>query len=168
MNVIDYIKDFLYEMSIKYRDIDNIYKYQYLYDTHIIEVSSSILLGSNNYMEDEFKFSMQFMEKYGETVLFVSPKESLHVINPEFIFSCINGQVEVILEKQVNFSQEKNLLDRYVDIYNNNDTKTYIRKDFNIDTFPFANSKSDISIDERNDIYELHSDIDSSNYILAA
>lgn len=57
----------------------------------------------------------------------------------------------------------KKLLDRYVDICNNNDTKTYIRKDFNMDTFPFSYSMNNISIDERNDTYELHSDIDFSN-----
>lgn len=167
MNIIDNIKDFLYDMSIKYRNIDNVYKYQYLYDTHIIEISSSKLFSDNNFMEDEFKFSMQVMEKYGETVLFVSPIESLHVIDPEFIFSCINGQVKVKLEEQVNFSQVKDLLDKYVDICND-DIKTYIRKDFSIDSLSFSNSMSDISIYEKNDSYELHSNIDSSNYILAA
>ncbi len=167
MNTIDNIKDFLYNISIKYRNIDNVYKYQYLYDTHIIEISSSKLFSDNNFMEDEFKFSMQVMEKYGETVLFVSPTESLHVIDPEFIFSCINGQVKVELEEQLNFSQVKNLLDKYVDIYND-DIKTYTRQDFNIDSLSFSNSMSNISIYEKNDSYELHSNIDSSNYILAA
>lgn len=167
MNIVDNIKDFLYDISIKYRNIDNVYKYQYLYDTHIIEISSSKLFSDNNFMEDEFKFSMQVMEEYGETVLFVSPLESLHVIDPEFIFSCINGQVKVELEEQVNFSQVKNLLDKYVDIYND-DIKTYTRKDFNIDSLSFSNSMSNISIYEKNDSYELHSNIDSSNYILAA
>ena len=167
MNIIDNIKDFLYNISIKYRNIDNVYKYQYLYDTHIIEISSSKLFSDNNFMEDEFKFSMQVMEKYGETVLFVSPIESLHVIDPEFIFSFINGQVKVELEEQLNFSQVKNLLDKYVDIYND-DIKTYTRKDFNIDSLSFSNSMSYISIYEKNDSYELHSNIDSSNYILAA
>ena len=95
MNVIDYIKDFLCDMSVKYRDTDNIYKYQYLYDTHLVEVSPSSLYNNSYYMEDEFKLSMNVMDKYGETVLFVSPEESLHVIDPEFTVSCHDSQVKI-------------------------------------------------------------------------
>lgn len=95
MNVIDYIKDFLCDMSVKYRDTDNIYKYQYLYDTHLVEVSPNSLYNNSYYMEDEFKLSMDVMYKYGETVLFVSPEESLHVIEPEFTISCHDNQVKI-------------------------------------------------------------------------
>lgn len=95
MNVIDYIKDFLCDMSVKYRDTDNIYKYQYLYDTHLVEVSPSSLYNNSYYMEDELKLSMDIMDKYGETILFVSPEESLHVIEPEFIVSCHDNQVKI-------------------------------------------------------------------------
>lgn len=95
MNVIDYIKDFLCNMSVKYRNTDNIYKYQYLYDTHLVEVSPNSLYNNSYYMEDEFKLSMDIMNLYGETILFVSPEDSLHVVEPEFIVSCHDNQVKI-------------------------------------------------------------------------
>lgn len=111
MNVIEYIKNFLCDMSVKYRYTDNVYKYQYLYETHLVEVSPDSLYNNSYYMEDELKLSMEIMDKFGETVLFVSPGESLQVTEPEFVISCHENRVkieyknhrsEIIFEEKIN------------------------------------------------------------------
>lgn len=167
MNVIEEIKEFFFKMSHKYCNIDMIYKYQYLYDTHIIEVSSDNFFKDSNYVEDEFKFSMKIMDDFGETVLFVSPEESLHVVEPKFIFSYTNGKVEISSENKVNFNQEKELSDKFVGVCNS-EIKRCTNNDFNIGSLSLTNSICNISVDKRNDIYELHNNIDFPNFILAA
>ena len=90
-------------------------------------------------MEDEFKLSMDIMNLYGETILFVSPEDSLHVVEPEFIVSCHDNQVkieyqdhrtEVIFEEKIDVKTISFLPSSFSITCNNNKCESDYNGDF--------------------------------------
>lgn len=114
MNAKDKIKNFLNELSSKYKDSFEKFRYEYdlSLETHLIEVSPIDLYNNASYSEEELKFCIDFTDEFCEDMLFISPENIIKIINPEFevcnnkgemdkMFSLSEGDYELAAPKYV-------------------------------------------------------------------
>lgn len=96
MNAKDKIKIFLNELSSKYKDSFEKFRYEYdlSLETHLIEVSPIDLYNNNSYSEEELRFCIDFTDEFCEDILFISPENIIKIINPEFEICDNKGEMD--------------------------------------------------------------------------
>lgn len=114
MNTRDEIKNFLNELSSNHKDGFEKFRYEYnpSLETHLIEISPISLYDNASYGEEELDFCIEFMNVFGENILFISPENIIKITNPEFeicnnkgemdrLFSLSEGDCELAAPKYV-------------------------------------------------------------------
>jgi len=115
MNAKDTIKSFLNGLSSDYKDIFEKFRYEYnpSLETHLIEVAPARLYDNISYGEKELTFSIDFMNSFGENILFVSLDSNIVKIEtPEFEIS--NNKVELDNMFALNNEASNDLPSEYV------------------------------------------------------
>lgn len=123
MNVKDKIKNFLNELSFKYKDGFEKFKYEYnpSLEVHLIEVSPISLYNNISYGEDELNFCVDFMDIFGENILFVSSEDIIKIVNPEFEISNdrkMNEMFELLETEECDLNTSKYIFKSSFDDFN--------------------------------------------------
>lgn len=92
MNELDTIKAFLNTQLEKYSNVELGFKYEYdsLTATHLIEVSNGEFLQNEDFSNDSFTFSMDFISTFNEFVLFLKPTDPVYLSRVDYSVNNFN------------------------------------------------------------------------------
>lgn len=78
------VKSIIDKLCINYIGTKFRYQYNEVNNVHIVEVTPQTTFNNPQYSDEEFDIVINFEEKYGETLLFISTNSLTKVINPTY------------------------------------------------------------------------------------
>ena len=103
MSELENIKHFFNIQFEKYIQSDIGFRYEHdaSTGTHMIEVSNEGLFQQEDFKEDSFEFSMNFIEEFNEFILFLKPSDPVHISRVDYSENNICKKVNYVTSQKI-------------------------------------------------------------------